>query len=1113
VIKINPFFLMALCTAAFAYQPLSQDSYPGKSDRRIPVQSIQKSCGMETAPFAHSAPDEFSPISRDQNDRNIEIPINYHVIYVAGDSIYMNVTVDNQNYPHCMWDIRDYDNNTFLLYPGFGFDYPGHSYSLGGVLPPGNYGLFLYDEFGTGGISATVTTSSGTVLASVNQGSWGNYTFLNFTAPEGNFTNGLLSMEVMEQQTAVLNSVYNEFGYSFTTSSVDSAVNAGWYYATDSHKFETGQWENDDQYLNMSQAMTVDVTGSINYFWTGASLTSGLGVFPWSFPEDDSRHGLFCGNYTIPGGESGWTEGYTGVHEVGHYLGLYHTFENGCSAPGDHIEDTPDQAEANYGCPTSNYSCGSYDDMGNYMDYVDDACMTHFTQGQKDRIDWAIETYRPALLGTAVDPAVVSVVHEFEEQNILNMTDSIFFSGLNETANIAIAYDTVDYYSGDGALDVAFTLNSADAAWGNWAGVNFTNSDGSRIDFSAAETLSVMIKVEMPPNHPEYMSFRFLLGDRPVLYGFDEFWAVEDSLLVDAVNDWTEVKIPLKPFRNNIIHPVLGSSREDGFILSPWWWNLQYNNWQLDRERINICSILVGINGYGDNVSTVPADSVRISLDYMTLKDSSGYEHTANFNDQLDEICHSPISQRQGLVNNLMASLPAFPYIEPVEDLFTYYEGGIGENENFSMAHFLYTGTHGYVAVPGSFNNWNGTLWNLSNIPGTDFWFRPLVMPNHGRFNYAYYADGSWYGDPLNDVTCMDGNGNMSDQVNGPEYVSPPELVYNDSIFHGTLFDTVFYSGTLGNSRMVTVYLPPGYESSNASYPVVFYHDGDKFLVRDIENIFDNLIEEQRISPLIAVFIPPVNRTEEYTGLQQGVFANFVIDQIFPWLVSKYRILEGPENHATFGFSDGGNISLFLTLNRFDIFGRMGGFSPTLNSSYNTLATNLTQLTTPPDLDFYLESYWYDNLLFDVVGFRDTLESLEYDLLFTDYPDGHEWCRVIGNQDVALEYLFPYQELSVDEKNTALPAKFVLHQNYPNPFNPVTQIRYDLPEDSYVSITIYDIMGRTVRTMVNSLQNAGYKSVRWNATNDLGEPVSAGMYIFTIQAGEFRQTKKMVLLK
>ena len=94
-----------------------------------------------------------------------------------------------------------------------------------------------------------------------------------------------------------------------------------------------------------------------------------------------------------------------------------------------------------------------------------------------------------------------------------------------------------------------------------------------------------------------------------------------------------------------------------------------------------------------------------------------------------------------------------------------------------------------------------------------------------------------------------------------------------------------------------------------------------------------------------------------------------------------------------------------------------------------------------------------------------------------------------------------------------IPEVFALHQNYPNPFNPTTQIRYDLPEDANVNIIIYDIMGRSIRSLVNSQQTAGYRSIQWNATNNLGEPVSAGMYIYMIQTGEFRQTRKMVLLK
>ena len=95
----------------------------------------------------------------------------------------------------------------------------------------------------------------------------------------------------------------------------------------------------------------------------------------------------------------------------------------------------------------------------------------------------------------------------------------------------------------------------------------------------------------------------------------------------------------------------------------------------------------------------------------------------------------------------------------------------------------------------------------------------------------------------------------------------------------------------------------------------------------------------------------------------------------------------------------------------------------------------------------------------------------------------------------------------------ALPKKIVLSQAYPNPFNPVTTISYRLLEANHVRVDIYDMVGNKVRTLVSQTQNAGTKSYQWNATNDLGQSVSAGMYIYTIQAGDFIQSKKMVLLK
>jgi len=91
--------------------------------------------------------------------------------------------------------------------------------------------------------------------------------------------------------------------------------------------------------------------------------------------------------------------------------------------------------------------------------------------------------------------------------------------------------------------------------------------------------------------------------------------------------------------------------------------------------------------------------------------------------------------------------------------------------------------------------------------------------------------------------------------------------------------------------------------------------------------------------------------------------------------------------------------------------------------------------------------------------------------------------------------------------------EYKLHDAYPNPFNPTTTLRYDLPDDANVSITIYDLMGRKIRTLVREQMSAGHHASIWNASNDLGSSVSAGVYVYTITANDYRDVKKMILLK
>jgi hypothetical protein len=95
----------------------------------------------------------------------------------------------------------------------------------------------------------------------------------------------------------------------------------------------------------------------------------------------------------------------------------------------------------------------------------------------------------------------------------------------------------------------------------------------------------------------------------------------------------------------------------------------------------------------------------------------------------------------------------------------------------------------------------------------------------------------------------------------------------------------------------------------------------------------------------------------------------------------------------------------------------------------------------------------------------------------------------------------------------ALPTHYALHQNYPNPFNPSTMIKYDLKAKTDVKLTIYNVLGQKVRTLVNANQSAGFKNVVWDGLNEFGEQASTGVYIYRIEAGDFVKSRKMVFMK
>lgn len=206
---------------------------------------------------------------------------------------------------------------------------------------------------------------------------------------------GNLSMSTINTSIDVLNASFsgNTGGaatrFSFALAGVDYTNNSTWFGSCDALSVEA----------QMKNALRQGNVAALNiYSCNPGGGTLGWATFPWWYQSNPTDDGVVILYGTVPGGsEAPYDEGDTLTHEVGHWLGLYHTFEGGCRGSGDLVGDTPAERSPAYGCPIGRDSCrnsSGADPVTNFMDYTDDSCMNEFTSGQSDRTAAAWDAYR-----------------------------------------------------------------------------------------------------------------------------------------------------------------------------------------------------------------------------------------------------------------------------------------------------------------------------------------------------------------------------------------------------------------------------------------------------------------------------------------------------------------------------------------------------------------------------------------------------------------------------------------------------------------------------------------------------------------------------------------------
>jgi enterochelin esterase-like enzyme len=430
------------------------------------------------------------------------------------------------------------------------------------------------------------------------------------------------------------------------------------------------------------------------------------------------------------------------------------------------------------------------------------------------------------------------------------------------------------------------------------------------------------------------------------------------------------------------------------------------------------------------------------------------------------------------LIDTLMNQLGA--------DKIPYIEG--------DTANFIYYGSADSVWIAGDFNGWGNNIWKCLRIEDTDFFYYSRIFEQTARLDYKYILnETNWILDPRNPNQVSGGFGPNS-ELAMPGYVQPWEIEEYDGVANGTIESFSLPSPEVGRTYNIQVYLPPGYDESGAqNYPVAYVHDGGEYIsLGSMGNVIENLLDENTIDPIIAVFVSPINRGDEYADANRFNFAQFIVETLVPTIDSNYNTLAHRKFRLTMGASFGANISGLISFTYPEVFANSGWHSPALWPNEGEVA--LLYLGEKKDINIYFNYGTYENLGVNWEEFRIALDGYGYQYDWQKYHEGHSWGLWRATIDDILVHFFPVGSSPPVGMESKISGEFSRGHNYPNPVESITYIPLNITQKGEYTVSVYNQLGQLEISRDYAFATVGKHIIEMNV-----EQLNQGIYPYLIK--------------